>query len=454
MALWLRFPEVTRAQTFNSTLTYAASAVDNPLKGLVPYAGEHRSQFPHSMEFNYLPLSALVVGPAKYDWQPLEKLLNDIASRGHQATYRIYLEYPDKKNCIPKYLIEQGMKVSNYVYQNNTPLPPAEIETPDYKDPKLHMCLKDFIAAMGAKYDGDARIGGITAGLLGTWGEWHTYPRMDLFPGKEIQTVVMDAYQAAFHKTPVLLRYPAGPTEPNYASNHTRPFGYHDDSFAWATLETEKKGDEWFFLSLEHKAGTNAQNKWRKYPIGGEIRPEAWGKVFDEKPDNPNIQDFQTCVELTHATWMMDTGMFQGGQSTTRKKRAEEMVRRMGYDFTVKSAELTLRARSVQIKISIENRGVAPFYAAWPIELMIADRDNRSLLTFALPHTLNEISAENPSQTWTAEVPLQTPLKGSSKLLMRVANPLPNGHAVRFANTSQDADLPGWLTLITGMKIK
>ena len=50
----------------------------------------------------------------------------------------------------------------------------------------------------------------ITAGLLGSWGEWHTYPRRDLWANAKTQTEVMDAYEAAFKKTPVLLRYPAG----------------------------------------------------------------------------------------------------------------------------------------------------------------------------------------------------------------------------------------------------
>lgn len=71
-------------------------------------------------------------------------------------------------------------------------------------------CLKNFIAALGAKYDGDARIGFITAGLLGHWGEWHTYQREDLWAGKDVQIEVMDAYEAAFKRSPVLLFLSAG----------------------------------------------------------------------------------------------------------------------------------------------------------------------------------------------------------------------------------------------------
>ena len=98
------------------------------------------------------------------------------------------------------------------------------METPDYEDQKLRTALSNFIAAFGKKYDGDPRIGFITAGLLGTWGEWHTYPRGELFASKLVQSEVMDAYAAAFRVTPVLLRYPAGEHTWGKASNATRPF--------------------------------------------------------------------------------------------------------------------------------------------------------------------------------------------------------------------------------------
>ncbi len=60
------------------------------------------------------------------------------------------------------------------------------------------------------------------------------------------------------------------------------PFGYHDDSFAWATLETGRKEDDWFFQPALRQAGPEALTKWKSQPIGGEIRPEVWGCVFDK----------------------------------------------------------------------------------------------------------------------------------------------------------------------------
>jgi len=185
-------------------LVYAPGPAANPLKGLVPYSNDTNMHFPHSMEFGYVGLADLMLGYDEFDWQPMERLLNPIAGRSHQAVFRVYLEYPNKTNGIPIFLLKDGLKVHRYLNTNTQPFPPANVETPDYEDKNLRRALVNFIAALGKKYDGDPRIGFVTAGLLGTWGEWHTYPRGELFASKTVQAEVMDVYAAAFQVTPVL----------------------------------------------------------------------------------------------------------------------------------------------------------------------------------------------------------------------------------------------------------
>jgi hypothetical protein len=428
------------------SLKYASAPVDNPLKGLVPYEADVRAFFPHSMEFNYLPFSALVKGYDKFDWEPLERLLDGISSRGHQAVLRVYLEYPGKKNVIPEFLVKDGLKVHKYVYTETHPLPPAAIETPDYADKNLRRALKNYIAALGKRYDGDPRLGFLTAGLLGTWGEWHTYPKVELFASKAVQAEVMDAYEAAFQVTPVLLRYPAGEKDYQKAANATRKFGYHDDSFAWATLHTGKKGDEWFYMTALKSAGPAAEAKWKTCPIGGEIRPEAWGKVFDEKPSDPRIQDFRKCVEATHATWLMDSGMFRKKQSAARIKRAEDEVRRMGYEFHAPAVTIQERGGAVHVSLEVENRGVAPFYYDWKTEYgLIAGK--KVVKTFAGSGKLTGLLPGDKPRVWVDRLALGDLPAGKYTLAVRVANPLKNGPPLRFANADQDRDLPGWLSL-------
>lgn len=425
-------------------LEYAPAPVDNPLKGLAPYQADVRDRFPHSLEFNYLPYSALVKGYDEFDWKPLEAMLDDIASRGHQAIFRIYLEYPGKKSGIPPFLRSDGLQVTNWLYPENTP--PAKIDTPDYEDKNLRKSLKAFIAALGKRYDGDPRVGFITAGLLGAWGEWHNYPRDDLFASKTVQVDVMDAYAAAFHITPVLLRYPAGSKDPQHASNSDRPFGYHDDSFAWATLTTGNRGDEWFYMTALKAAGPAAEAKWKTQPIGGEIRPEAWGNVFDADPGVKEIQNFRQCVEATHVTWLMDSGMFEAQQPAERVKRAEEQVRRMGYELHAPAVTIgDVTGGRVEVKLEIENRGVAPFYYNWQAKWGLL-ADGKAVKTWPASGKLTGHLPGDKPRVWADTLVLGGVKADLYTLAVRVPNPLQGGKPLRFANADQGGE-DGWLWL-------
>ena len=109
-----------------------------------------------------------MTGPTNFHWTPLERLLDDVASRGCQTVFRFYLEYPGKPTGVPAHLVAAGVELRRWTNTNTHPLPSVIDHTPDYEDPRLRAALTNFIAALGARYDGDPRIGFITAGLLGT----------------------------------------------------------------------------------------------------------------------------------------------------------------------------------------------------------------------------------------------------------------------------------------------
>ncbi len=441
-ALFLSSTGMTAAEPGVFRPAYAPAPADNPLKGFVPYAGQGRA-FPHSLEFNYLPLASLMTGPTNFNWTPMEQLLDGIAARGCQSVFRIYLEYPRKPSGVPEYLVKAGVKVRAWTNTNTQPFPPALDHTPDYEDPRLRAALTNFIAALGARYDGDPRIGFITAGLLGTWGEWHCYPHSEWFASKTVQAEVMDAYEAAFHKTPVLLRYPAGDNDYAHAPNGRRNMGYHDDSFAWATLETGRKEDDWFYLAALRQAGPAAMERWKTAPIGGEIRPELWRCLW-KKDGCMEGQDFDRCVRETHATWLMDSSTSRP-LAPDEKERALAAARSLGYELQVVQATAALKGRALEVSVTLTNRGVAPFYANWPVQLLAVGSDgaeSAAQLPLAL-HTLLPATAGTQSATLDlAKFP-----SGGVHLLLGIPNPLKNGRPLRFANADAEPTRAGWLTL-------
>ena len=428
-----------RSITFTpNSFIYKAGPADNPLKGLVPYQRPAEGRFPHSMEFGHLPLSTLVTGPEKYNWLPLEEMLESSRSRGNQTVFRVFLEYPGREHVIPRFLIDGGLQVHHYMNTNTAPFPPQPIDTPDYEDKSLRATMRSFIDAMGKRYDGDPRIAYITAGLLGTWGEWHTYPKTELWASKEVQKEVLDAYAKSFKETPVLLRYPAGPDDYLYADTVPYSFGYHDDSFSHSTLNTGRPEDNWFFHPRLRAAGL--AERWQTAPIGGEIRPEVWGCCFDDPPCTAPTQSFDACRDQTHVTWLMDTGLFREEPSKQRYERAVKAVQKMGYDLFLSRVTVDKRAEMedvIPIRIEIENRGVAPFYAiGWSAEFQVIQCDEKSKPIVRKDSTKLSIKGILPGQTktWTHSIVTTGLPKGVCELDVVIPNPMKGGKPLRLAN--------------------
>ncbi|MFI6793099.1 DUF4832 domain-containing protein [Nonomuraea sp. NPDC050383] len=415
----------------------AAQAPDaNPLEGFIPYAGAYTT-FPHSMEWFYLPLNAVMTGPDHFDWRALEEQLDAIAARGHQAAFRFYVDYPGKPSGVPEFLRDQGLLTRPYDDFGND----GQSVSPDYDDPNLSAALDRFIAALGRRYDGDPRIGFVQLGLLGFWGEWHTWPHNgdpgteNWFASQAEQLRVLNAYGRAFDRTRLMVRYPG-------ADNKAHDLGYHDDSFAYSTLP----GPGWHFMDLMRQAGTT--DKWRTNTVAGELRPELQGCLFDVPMDCPGDgdKDFDTSVAQTHATWLLNHYAFSPGYTGAAYDQALKGAKSLGYELRVTAVRTGQRRRGLDVTIRISNDGVAPFSYDWPVQLAVAGRDGRIARTWTTSWKLTGVMPGEPVEL-AAALPVDGLRKGEYTLVLRAANPLPNGMPLRFANADQDTAVPGWLTL-------
>ncbi len=414
-------------------LPYTSAPADNPLKGFMPYAGSYQT-FPYSMEWFYLPLREVMTGPRQFRWAALERQLNEIAGRGHQAVFRFYLDYPGKPTGIPQYLLDQGLVTRDYPEFGNNGVSVA----PDYSDPRLVSALENFITAFGQRYDGDPRIGFITLGLIGFWGEWHTWPYdgwtkpENWMPSTDILTRILSRYDDAFDKTRLLARYPS-------PQNKELPLGYHDDSFAFETLPPTS----WHFVQRLIDEGVT--EKWRSEPIGGELRPDIQSCLWDEPVSCPQYEDYTASVAQTHASWLINHAAFAGAGFTADKYfRALQGAKALGYELTVTEAAVTTQ----RVSVRIANRGTAPFYYPWKAELAAIDDEGRIAARWPTSWTVTAIQpGQDPAQLSTS-INTHGLRRGSYDIVMRVPNPLPQGIPLRFANTGQDTH-SGWLHLGT-----
>ncbi len=431
----------------------------NPLKGFFPFASD--VDFPYSLEWFYIPVNAVHLDRGVYDWTAFEFRLNEVASRGHQAVVRFYYDYPGEENGIPQYLIDEGLILR--AYDEPVDLGGGGL-CPDYSDENFRESMREFIAEFGKEYDGDPRIGFITEGLLGFWGEWHNWPfDIDIADEKPDWTIpaeayveVYEAFDAAFDTTRLLVREPKEGVD-----NAKYDTGYHDDSFAYATLSQEKGGQEWSYMSKVKNLGM--ENVWEYAPIGGEVYPPLQAEYFleeyygvepnpdtDPNADMVNRQDWMECVEESHASFLVCDAI--NSYTDTTKENAIEAATALGYDMQVTNAYYSNKLNAetpLSLKIDIKNNGVAPFYYGhdlWPV--LIGVKQNGTLVKqYYTEWDLCDIKADGKEVTFEHVVDDHGLGGGEYTMCIMVQNPLYGGVIFSFANEGMNED--GWLDLGT-----
>ena len=426
-------------------LETTAARTDNPLKGFMPFGQQldhNATNFPYTMEWFYLPLNAVVKGEKNYDWSQFETELEAIKSRGHQAAFRFYLDHPGRETGVPDYLlgpggIDQSRKYTAY-NNNNVSF------SPDYSDPRIQSLMKNFVAALGKKYDGDPRIGFITTGLIGFWGEQHTTPMHgrvsadnpngeNWMPPRDVELSVYRAWDQAFNATKLLNRSPAKDLS-------DMNVGFHDDSFAYSTLPTAA----WHFLSYMQEAGLS--NRWQTEAIGGEIQPPVQMCVFDESvpcEEGKQAENFDEALQGTHASWLMVRRAWDPGYTGAALEKAKAAHASLGYDFAATESRIQNTNGTTTVSLKITNRGVAPFYYNWPVEFSILDANGTAAATQKVDANLPSLL---PGQTTELTTTLPT---AEGTVAVRIPNTMQGGAPIKFANTTQDTTYPGYLTLGT-----
>ena len=386
-------------------------AYGNPMKGFMPFYGEGGvdSAVEHSMEWFYIPLSALVTDDGEYRIaEGLEPYLDDISSRGNQAVFRVYLDYPADKlgdKAVSQFIWDMGVKKLPYDgYGGGV--------SPDYSDDRLIDFLVDFVHEFGKACDGDSRIAYITTGLIGHWGEWHFSACPEAAPSREQQARVIAAFAESFTKTHVLTRYPGTP------GTESGKLGYHDDSFAYETINSENKWEFVPRLRRAHQLGI-----WRTQPIGGEFRPECQlpyltGGEYD------GMQPYDECVKQTHCSWLIMQRAFDTELTAEQVKAANEASASLGYDFFVSRAAVKRVCGKTKILVAVKNTGVAPIYADPAVFIGTADGEVR-----AEGCALSELM---PGETEVYTASLE--IRSGDEVHIRIGSPAEGGKPVRFSN--------------------
>ncbi|RLD98595.1 MAG: hypothetical protein DRI92_03650 [Aquificota bacterium] len=393
----------------------------NPLKGWVIWGEDHITPpQPVTLFFSYRSWRQLEPEEGQYDFESWEREVWQYwVERGMKVIFRVYLDYPGRPVGVPQWLVDQGVELSEYDEYGGG-------WSPDYENPLLLEKVKDLIVALGERYDDDPRVGFLDVGILGHWGEWHTYPREELFASASVQREVMNTFLAVFSNKKMMLRYPTVWTA-------KQRFGYRDDCFL-----TDTEGPEdWYFFSRIRSA--NAEEVWKTQPFGGEFCGGGAGAIEGtvEQPDE--------CLRLIregHFSHLGPAGGSIEAQDDAHQQTIDSMLKLMGYRFVIREADLpetALGGNTLQIKFTVENTGVAPFYYPWPLEIVwfdgeaeredvqTTDIDIRTWLPGTHEVSLS-VSAPSPSKETQYNVAIEIPDPGGG------------GPPVRFANVGEEQE--------------
>ena len=258
----------------------APGPVDNPLKGWCPYTDAGPIRQPYSMVFLYVPWSQLEPNAGDYRFEEWEKSWDVAAARGKHIIFRVYIDYPKLPSGLPDWLRKAGVKETRYQEHGGG-------LSPDYNDPKMLAAMERLIDALGRRYNKHPRIAFLQLGLLGFWGEWHTWPRGELYATPETERRIIAAWRRAFPDKSLMVRYARD------AAGQQPWIGFHDDMFP----EDTDNGQDWSFLAGLRATGRT--DNWKQAVIGGEMVPNQARRWLGR--DSRTTMDM---LQRAHFTWI------------------------------------------------------------------------------------------------------------------------------------------------------
>jgi len=395
--------------------------IANPLKGWVVW-GENTTTPPQpsTLFFTYRSWRILEPEEGQFDFDSWEKeIWEHWTSQGMKAIIRVYLDYPGRPTGTPQWLIDSGVSMTRYdEYGGGL--------SPNYRHPLFLEKVKRLIQKLGERYDNDPRVAFLDVGILGHWGEWHTYPHEELFAPERVQREIVDSFSEAFKNKKMMLRYPNDWTA-------KEPFGYRDDCF----YDDTEGSEDWYFLSRFKSA--KAEAIWETQPIGGEFCGGGQGAI------TKTLADPEKCIRLIkqgHFSHLGPAGGTMQARDDAHQKNIDAMHRSLGYRFVIRNARIPKNpviGSTNKLYLTIENIGSAPFYYRWPFQIKWLNSDNKSV---AVQETDIDIRQWLPGEhnIIIDLLPPKIEQAADLKIALEIFDPSGHGSSIQFANTGEFHD--------------
>lgn len=406
----------------------------NPYMGFVVDARYDGAKQPFRLAHANLTWRELEPAKGKYAFEEIERKYNFAywKQKGVKLVVRVILDYPREEAHmdIPDWLyVETGKKGFKY----NTDY--GKGFSPDYNQTALIRNHERLIAALAKRYNNDPLIAFIQLGSLGHWGEWHTRNDEQAripFPKRAVSDQYAGHYVKYFTKKLLLMRRPHAIAAKFRLGLYNDAFGKRDatvDGFlSWYT----KGYTSW--LTKEKEPAM--PNFWTKAPSGGEFADEK--KYLRDA----SIEETLRQAKLTHVSWMGPNAPSHEEQGGELQANIDRFLKTIGYRFVItkESHEAEAEAGSLlNVMIDVSNRGVAPFYFLWPVELTLTDMNGQIVATAMPDIDIRKWLPGAHKGTAQLNIPEHLP-SGEYTVNAAILDPESGKPGVEFANAGRRGD--------------
>jgi hypothetical protein len=382
-------------------------------------------EFP-GMDHLYIRLAWAYLEPqeGRYDWQVIDKIIDKWVGHGLKIAFRISCketstDRTEQQFATPKWVMEAGAKGD--FYRNGQRIGPDGPWEPVFDDPVFLARLENFLRAFAQRYDGKSWLRYVDIGSIGDWGEGHTHSGSRRDYGYEPRKLHVDLHLRYFRKTQLVISddfVAAIRDEQQRRKMHRyiveHGIGYRDDSIlvdwyitafpdSWTVRSPEYFADVWrnvpTVLELEHYSGVKRQGNW----LGGE-----GSSLVKFGKGRSGADFFRGALETLHATYIGYHG-YAHEWLADNLELTVELLNRCGYWYFLHGVHLpeTLRAGEREpIQMTWENRGVAPAYHSYTLQIRLAGPDTAE---FELDSGNRRWVGESPGKIYTESYALAIP---------------------------------------------
>jgi hypothetical protein len=299
----------------------------------------------------------------------------------------------EQQFATPRWVMEAGAKGGYYrrgaVVGADGPWEPV------WDDPVFLAKLDNFLAAFAARYDGKPWLRYVDIGSIGDWGEGHTWAGSQIACSFATRKTHVDLHLKHFKRAQLVISDDfvyalKNPAERQALHQHvlTNGISYRDDSimvdgyfdgsiderFPGTSGTFTVRSPEFFadafrrfptVFELEHYGKVKSQGNWQGLP-------DSKIAKFGRGRKGPDF--FRGALELLHASYLGYHGDAREWL-TDNPELTKELLNRCGYWLFPKSIALPkvlVAGEAATITLSMENRGVAPPYAAYELRARLS----------------------------------------------------------------------------------